>query len=175
MHEFKEAIRECNLRDMGWNGLPFTWLNKRYEAGLIEEHLDRFLCNKSWGSFFHENAAETVVIWTLDHNLILMDFEEKGRKIRYERRSTRRIHYEDSWSSYDQCKQIVKREWSDQRKWSSAYAIENFKKEAKDSMAYLKLWSMDEFGGRKKKPEMLMGELKNRQLQGLQYVDWKKI
>lgn len=116
MYEFREAIRECDLRDMGWKGMPFTWSNKRYEAGLIEERLDRFLCNKSWGSLFHENAAETVVTWTSDHNPILMDFEEKGRKIRYERRSTRRIHYEDFWSSYDQCKQIVKREWSDQRR-----------------------------------------------------------
>ena len=45
----------------------------------------------------------------------------------------------------------------------------------KDSMAYLKLWSKDEFGGRKKKLEMLMEELKNMQLQGLQYGDGKKI
>ncbi|KAH9750466.1 reverse transcriptase domain-containing protein [Citrus sinensis] len=48
MYEFREAIRECDLRDMGWKGMPFTWSNKRYEAGLIEERLDRFLCNKSW-------------------------------------------------------------------------------------------------------------------------------
>lgn len=60
MHEFSEAIRECDLFDLGWKGLPFTWLNKRYGPDLIEERLDHFLCSKSWGSVFYETAAETV-------------------------------------------------------------------------------------------------------------------
>lgn len=42
-------------------------------------------------------------------------------------------------------------------------------------MTYLKFWSKEEFGGYKKKLELLMDELKNILLQGLQYVDGDKI
>lgn len=53
MHEFSETIRECDLFDLGWKGLPFTWSNMRYDPDLIEERLDRFLCSKSLGSVFY--------------------------------------------------------------------------------------------------------------------------
>lgn len=28
--EFKEAIRDCELNDLGWNDLSFTWSNQRF-------------------------------------------------------------------------------------------------------------------------------------------------
>lgn len=156
MHEFNEAIRECDLFDLGWKRLPFTWSNMRYGPDLIEEHLDRFLCSKSWGSVFYKTAAKTLVTWTSDHKPVLMDIEENGKARSYERRSTRCFHYEDSWSYYNQCKQIVKHECLEFRGWGGEDAIETFRKAAKDSMAHLKYWSKGEFEGRKKKLELLM-------------------
>lgn len=46
MNNFREAVKECNLMDLGSSGRLMTWSNKRYGHGLIEERLDRFLCNK---------------------------------------------------------------------------------------------------------------------------------
>lgn len=37
-----------------------------------------------------------MITWTSDHNPILIEFEKKGKARKYEKRSTRRIHYEDS-------------------------------------------------------------------------------
>lgn len=45
--EFREAVHECNLMDMGYKGYPFTWSNRRYRTQFIEERLDRVLCNKN--------------------------------------------------------------------------------------------------------------------------------
>lgn len=42
--EFKIAIQDCGLYDLGWSGYPYTWSNKRFGGNLIEERLDRFLC-----------------------------------------------------------------------------------------------------------------------------------
>lgn len=50
MAEFGEALRDCNLEDIGYSGYPFTWSNRRFGSpNLIEERLDMFLCYSSWG------------------------------------------------------------------------------------------------------------------------------
>lgn len=100
---------------------------------------------------FLESTAETLETWVSDHSPILMTVVEKGRGFRYNRRTFPRVHYEDLWSSYDKCKEIVKKEWMDQRRWNSENAVELFKKAAKDSMAQLRLWSKEELGDRSKK------------------------
>lgn len=46
VNEFREAIRDCDLKDLGSGGYPFTWSNRRFGPHIIEEKLDRFLCNR---------------------------------------------------------------------------------------------------------------------------------
>ena len=45
--DFREVVRECELIDLGFTGYLFTWSNRRFGVGSIEERLDRFLYNKS--------------------------------------------------------------------------------------------------------------------------------
>lgn len=59
--EFRDAVHDCGLTDIGCKGYPFTWSNKRYGPSLIEERLDRFLCCKNWGSVFQEKIAENLI------------------------------------------------------------------------------------------------------------------
>ena len=49
------------------------------------------------------------------------------------------MHYEDMWSPYEKCQEIVKREWWEQSIWEGADAVEVFKKATKKSMADIKL------------------------------------
>lgn len=87
MKNFREAVKECNLMDLGSSGCLITWSNKRYGHGLIEERLDRFLCNKEWGNIFLESVEVTLEMWTSDHNPIVMIVVEKRRGLRYKRRN----------------------------------------------------------------------------------------
>lgn len=64
-----------------------------------------------------------------------MNIEEKGRGIRYQKKTTPRIHYEDLWSPYEKCKEIVKNEWLDHTKWSRENVGHILKKRAKESLA----------------------------------------
>ncbi|KAH9770133.1 hypothetical protein KPL71_012275 [Citrus sinensis] len=52
--EFREAVTDCSLVDLGCKGYPFTWSNKRYGPHLIEERLDRFLGSKGWEQSSYE-------------------------------------------------------------------------------------------------------------------------
>ena len=42
---FKECLDKCNMVDMGFNGLKFTWTNRREISSLIQERIDRFFMN----------------------------------------------------------------------------------------------------------------------------------
>ena len=114
MKTFREAVKECNLMDLGSSGRPMRWSNKRYGHGLIKERLDRFLCNKEWENLFLESVGVTLETWTSDHNPIMMTVVEKRRGLRYKRRNFPKVHYEYLWSSYDKCREIVKMKWLDQ-------------------------------------------------------------
>lgn len=59
IHDFREAIKECYLVDLGNKGRLVTRSNKKPTPSIIEERLDYFLCNKAWGKMFL-SAAETL-------------------------------------------------------------------------------------------------------------------
>lgn len=68
---------------------------------------------------------------------------EKGRGLRYAKRTFPRVHYEDLWNPYDKCKEIVRQVWSEEKMWRNENAVECFKKGTKKSMAQL-LWQSKE-------------------------------
>lgn len=104
-----------------------------------------------------------------------MNIEEKGRGIRYLKKTTPRTYHEDLWSSYEKCKEIIKNECLDFRTWCGEYAIKTFKKTAKESLAQLKLWSRKELGDRRKQTDKLMEELKTIRQHHIQYEDGDRI
>lgn len=158
--EFRKTLRECELRDLGFTRYPYTWSNRRFGYQLIEERLDRFLCNKIWGNCFQEKLALNLVDWSSDHHSILMDVVEKGKRIRYVRKTFQRTHYEDMWSPYERCREIVKHEWKGTSCWNKGNPVDLFRKKSKESLAELKLWSNEEFKGRRRKLEQLKEKLK---------------
>lgn len=72
MSTFKNCLDACNLLDLGFNGLRFTWTNK-WPTGLVMERLDRVLCNLSWKQKFEEANVLHLPRVSLDHNPILLD------------------------------------------------------------------------------------------------------
>lgn len=45
MYDFQAVIDNCNLQDLRYTGLHFTWNNKHADALNIQERLDKFLAN----------------------------------------------------------------------------------------------------------------------------------
>ena len=111
-----------------------------------------------------------MISWSSDYNAILMEVTEKGKGSRYTKRTFQRVHYEDMWSPYEKCQEIVKHEWEESRSWNCEDHVSQFKRTAKDSLAELKMWSREEFGGRTKKLRKLLDDLKSYKQSSNHYV-----
>lgn len=77
----------------------------------------------------------------------------------YRRRNFRRIHYEDFWSPYEACQEIIEKEWLRNVDWKKGNLVQAFSRAAKNSMMQLKWWSGNEFKGNKKKMKNLVTKL----------------
>lgn len=67
--EFKEALHNCNLIDLGCKGYPFTWSYGRFGLDFIKERLDRCLCNKDQRDIYKDCATINLETWTSYHCL----------------------------------------------------------------------------------------------------------
>lgn len=83
VNDFRETLRDCDLKDLGNMGYPFTWSNRKFRSNIIEEKLDRFLCNGSLGYSYEENVAVNLTSWSSNHSPILMEIIEIGKGQRY--------------------------------------------------------------------------------------------
>lgn len=48
MNDFREVINDCKVRDLGFQGIPYTWSNRREGSACICERLDMALVNAKW-------------------------------------------------------------------------------------------------------------------------------
>jgi hypothetical protein len=53
MDQFKEALEECGLSDLGYTGDPFTWRNNNHSSDqYIHKRLDRAVADGLWRARF---------------------------------------------------------------------------------------------------------------------------
>ena len=89
-----------------------------------------------------------------------MEVKERDKAMKYEKKSFSRNYYEDMWSFYEDCKNIVNKEWAVFGGKSKANPVQQFQKIAKSSLANLKTWSNSEFKDREKQQNKLLEQLK---------------
>ena len=53
MEDFRKALEDCDLHDLGFTGDPFTWRNNHHVAASYKrERLDRAVANSTWRNNF---------------------------------------------------------------------------------------------------------------------------
>lgn len=95
MGGLREVIQECNLGDLGFKGLKYTWSNKRERGMFVKERLDRGLASPEWCALFRNAGIEVEAISCSDHHplwLRLDQFFRLAKKI---------FRYEASWNVID--------------------------------------------------------------------------
>ncbi|KAL2929274.1 Lipoprotein PrgK [Bienertia sinuspersici] len=108
MREFKEALEDCGLMDLGYVKFEYTWWNGREGEENIHERLDRMVGNNKWLEEFplltvyHLNQGDS------DHFPLKL-VEYKGNKNM--RRKGYSFKFEDYWLTSDQCGEVVKEAW----------------------------------------------------------------
>ncbi|KAL5817683.1 hypothetical protein ACOSQ3_026061 [Xanthoceras sorbifolium] len=111
LSNFRDAVDDCCLMDMGFRGYKFTWSNRQDGRELIQERLDRFLCSMSWRSLF-PNAVNTHLDWGgSDHKALLVNNVQKFRERDRVNRWGARFHFDEAWVDDEECRNIVERAW----------------------------------------------------------------
>lgn len=71
LFEFRKALEDNELIDLGWIGSKFVWTNKYSEEGNVMERLDRWVANNAWKDLFPDSFIHHLTWYHSDHNPII--------------------------------------------------------------------------------------------------------
>jgi endonuclease/exonuclease/phosphatase family metal-dependent hydrolase len=72
MAAFRVTLALCNLVDLGFKGLPYTYDNKRRGRANVRVRLDRAVATSEWRDLFSAARVEHLVSPVSDHCPILV-------------------------------------------------------------------------------------------------------
>ena len=78
MHDFVDFIDNCQLLELKYFGLPFTWFNKREYSSSIFAKSYRVLINEQWISSFKDVRVENLLIVGSDHESIVLHLDKRS-------------------------------------------------------------------------------------------------
>lgn len=93
MQEFREVLPLCNLHDLGFVGLPWTYYDKREGGRNAKVRLDWAVASPEWMDMFVEARMRHLVSSPSDHCSLLLQI--KARHLRCAKRKIKR--YEIYW------------------------------------------------------------------------------
>lgn len=108
MRNFREALQDCQLHDLGFCGAPYTFSNRRLGSEETKARLDRAMANVDWLSSFPKAQVRHMVTATSDHNLLSINF------FGYQYcRSNKLFRFEPMWMRCSNFKDTVSQYWSE--------------------------------------------------------------
>jgi hypothetical protein len=103
MQAFHDALKDCELEDMGYVGDLFTW-----RRGNMRERLDRGVVNDSWNNLLPHPSLINKETTRSDHQPILVDTEYQSTS--HVITNGPRI-FEARWLQEDTVEEMVKAAW----------------------------------------------------------------
>ncbi|MBA0790897.1 hypothetical protein Gohar_015513 [Gossypium harknessii] len=82
MREFRRVHEDCNLNDLGFVSLWFTWERGRFVSTIIKERLDRGVASLNWVNLFPGYRLEHLSHSFSDHCLLLLDTSGRYRIVK---------------------------------------------------------------------------------------------
>lgn len=102
LDNFKQALEDCDLLDLGFTGDVFTWRNNHHNSDdYIKERLDRAVANGDWRARFLCVAVHNGDPYHSDHRPIIISMETAVRRRR--RASEKSFAFEAGWLDEEQC------------------------------------------------------------------------
>jgi hypothetical protein len=139
MVAFRDALEVCELVDLGFSGVPFTFDNKRSGRGNVKVRLDRPVAGNDWRDVFSDAAVQHLVSSCSDHLPILLKCsKEEERNIR-----PTRNHYEIMWERDGCLPERIANAWADA---GPKHDLGDIRNGLRKVMNKLQSWSKTNFG-----------------------------
>jgi endonuclease/exonuclease/phosphatase family metal-dependent hydrolase len=103
MQAFHDALKDCELEDMGYVGYLFTW-----RRGKLRERLDRGVVNDQWNSAFPFASLVNSETTRSDHRPLLVDTKYLSN-LHAHKETPRR--FEARWLHEEAVEEMVKAAW----------------------------------------------------------------
>ncbi|KAA3489552.1 reverse transcriptase [Gossypium australe] len=81
MEAFREVLEECQLEDIGYSGVWFTWERGNFVNNNIRERLDRGVANEKWRSLFPIYKIFHLPHSISDHCPLLLNIEDENTQV----------------------------------------------------------------------------------------------
>lgn len=105
MNEFREALNDCELQDIGYTGDVFTWWNKQAAHNSVFERLDKRVASLEWVVLLPHVSVKHLPRDKSDHKTLkIIDILVGGR-------GRKKFKFEDMWLSLSRCENVVREAW----------------------------------------------------------------
>ncbi|KAL0451434.1 UNVERIFIED_CONTAM: hypothetical protein Slati_1121500 [Sesamum latifolium] len=91
--------------DIGFEGIIFTWCNRKEEPHTVRARLDRVCSNSRRANLFSKAKVHHEAVSCSDHSVVLADLE--GEQTRCRPRQRRRFRFEAAWISSSVCSDVI--------------------------------------------------------------------
>jgi hypothetical protein len=139
MAAFRDALMVCELKDLGFQGLPFTYDNRRRGNANVKVRLDRAVADDRWRDPFSDATVVHLVTPCSDHCPLLIRLAREsqfGQSRKYKR-------YEIMWEREHALPDIISSAWEEAGQKSDLGDISNALQKVMD---VLHAWGRRKFG-----------------------------
>lgn len=156
MEDFREVLAFCDLHDIGFRGLPWTYDNRQMRRRNVRVRLDRAVASSSWVHLFETASVQHLVSPCSDHCPLLLRL---GRNERTHGQKV--LRYEIMWEREKSLEGEIELAWMNA---GQITCLGSISKSLQEVMNTLQGWSKENFGSVRKELEELRKKLSELQL-----------
>jgi hypothetical protein len=108
MQDFRDTMQFCDLHDLGYKGLPWTYNNKQEGRKNVRVRLDRAVANQAWSNLFTGAKVQHIVSSRSNHSPIILQVG----KLEVNRVGTASGRYESMWERDETLDCEINETWS---------------------------------------------------------------
>jgi hypothetical protein len=141
MRNFRDAVDDCQLQDLGWSGTAYTWDNRQAGDANVKARLDRALANSEFLIRFEHTRVRHIVATESDHCFVLVELRERLSEQRTS--GAKLFRYENVWQTHADYDKLVKDSWE---KGAGQRGLVGVVDALQNLQAKLSSWGTEEFG-----------------------------
>lgn len=168
MMAFREVLNVCDMVDLGFSGVPYTYDNRRAGRKNVRVRLDRAGADNAWRDLYSEASVKHLISPCSDHCpfLVTMAWEERTQNKR------RCRQYELFWERASELSKIIANAWEEAGAGGDLHSVQASLGKV---MNGLHNWSKRKFGNVLRELELVRAELEGLMQSGADQREIRRV